>query len=117
MLEHPPIVALENSLVEARRQMAAAGAHWALVASPGDERYGELLRADTNGSGTVAERVRWVDARVSAAATLRDALSEMLLHDAGWVAVVEGERLAGVLTPASLQTAMRGSLREQVPAR
>jgi osmoprotectant transport system ATP-binding protein len=111
MLEHPPIVALESSLAEARRQMDAAGAHWALVVSPGDGRYGELLRADTDGGGTVAERLRWVDARVSADATLRDALSEMLLHDAGWVAIVEGERLAGVLTPASLQTAMRRSLR------
>jgi osmoprotectant transport system ATP-binding protein len=120
MLEHPPIVSPESSLAEARRQMDAVGAHWALVAAPADGRYGELMRADTDGDGTVAARARWVDARVSRDATLRDALSEMLLHDAGWVAVVDGERLAGVLTPTSLQSAMRSSLRvsaEGSPAR
>ena len=43
-------------------------------------------------------------------ATLKDALSVMLLHDAGWVAVLEGGRFLGVLTPDSLHAAMRHSM-------
>ena len=34
----------------------------------------------------------------------------MLLHDAGWVAVLEGGRFLGVLTPDSLHAAMRHSM-------
>lgn len=36
----------------------------------------------------------------------------MLQHDAGWVAVVDGDRFAGVLTPATLHTALRRSVNE-----
>ncbi|UPK77208.1 hypothetical protein MU582_20090 [Nocardioidaceae bacterium SCSIO 66511] len=34
----------------------------------------------------------------------------MLRHDAGWVAVLDGDRLAGVLTPDSLHGALRRSV-------
>lgn len=36
----------------------------------------------------------------------------MLQHDAGWIAVVDGDRFAGVLTPATLHTALRRSVNE-----
>jgi osmoprotectant transport system ATP-binding protein len=50
-------------------------------------------------------------ASVRLGATLRDAFSEMLLHDAGWVAVVDDDdRVIGVLTPASIQAAARRSV-------
>ncbi len=40
--------------------------------------------------------------------TLKDAFSEMLLYDAGWVAVLDGDdRFLGVLTPDSLYDASR----------
>ena len=42
--------------------------------------------------------------------TLRDALSAMLLHDAGRVAVVQDGRVCGVLTPESLHAALRRSV-------
>jgi osmoprotectant transport system ATP-binding protein len=44
---------------------------------------------------------------VAANATLKQALSEMLLHDAGWIAVLDGRRFLGVLTPDSIHHAMR----------
>jgi osmoprotectant transport system ATP-binding protein len=43
--------------------------------------------------------------------TLKDAFGEMLLHDAGWVAVLDDDdRLLGVLTPESLYDASRRSM-------
>ena len=44
-------------------------------------------------------------------ATLKDAFSEMLLHDAGWVAVLDhDDRFLGMLTPTGLLEASRRSL-------
>jgi osmoprotectant transport system ATP-binding protein len=43
-------------------------------------------------------------------ASLKDALSTMLQWDAGWVAVIDGERFLGVLTPATLHAALRRSI-------
>ena len=43
-------------------------------------------------------------------ATLKQAFSTMLQHDAGWVAVLDGERFLGVLTPARLHEALRRSI-------
>ena len=34
----------------------------------------------------------------------------MLQHDAGWVAVLDGDRFLGVLTPATLHEALRRSV-------
>ena len=34
----------------------------------------------------------------------------MLQHDAGWVAVLDGDRYLGVLDPASLHAALRRSV-------
>ena len=34
----------------------------------------------------------------------------MLQHDAGWVAVLDGDRYVGVLTPATLHEALRRSV-------
>jgi osmoprotectant transport system ATP-binding protein len=38
----------------------------------------------------------------------------MLQHDAGWVAVIDGDRLVGVLTPATLHEALRRSVESDV---
>ena len=47
---------------------------------------------------------------VSVGASLKDAFAEMLQHDAGWVAVLDGSRYRGVLTPWSLHVALRRSV-------
>ena len=50
--------------------------------------------------------------RRAADATLKAAMSELLQHDAGWVAVLEPrtDRYLGVLTPSSLHAALRHSV-------
>ena len=51
-------------------------------------------------------------AQVPVGATLREALAQLLLHDAPFVGVVDGDRCLGVLTPDALHTALRKSLAE-----
>jgi osmoprotectant transport system ATP-binding protein len=53
-----------------------------------------------------------VHARVPLDGTLRDALAQLLLHDAPWVVVVDGDRPIGLLTPDSLYASLRMSLAE-----
>ena len=53
-----------------------------------------------------------IEARVSVGATLKDALSQLLLHDAPWIGVFDGDECLGVLTAESLHAAMRHSLRD-----
>ncbi|MGP3923977.1 ABC transporter ATP-binding protein [Streptomyces sp. 8N616] len=60
--------------------------------------------------GTVREHARRMEAWLPLGATLKQAFSTMLQHDAGWIAVVEGDRFLGVLTPARLHEALRRSI-------
>jgi len=55
----------------------------------------------------VQDRCRPVVAAVGPTATLKDVTSALLLSDAGWVAVVDGDRLLGVLTPEAVHAAAR----------
>ncbi len=111
MLERRPVVRLEATLSDARRSIDADGADWAVVLDGVNGLYGELRRARAEGDGTVADRARRLLSRVSAQEPLSEALAEMLLHDAGWVAVFEGDRFRGVVTPQSLLDAVRRSMR------
>jgi osmoprotectant transport system ATP-binding protein len=47
--------------------------------------------------------------------SLKQAFSVMLQQDAGWVAVLDGARLVGVLTPESLHAALRRSVESIEP--
>ena len=51
------------------------------------------------GEGTVRDHADRMDAWVNHDASLKDALATMLQWDAGWVAVLDGDRFLGVLTP------------------
>jgi osmoprotectant transport system ATP-binding protein len=51
-----------------------------------------------------------MEAWVPVDASLKQAFAEMLQHDAGWVAVLDGERFLGVLTPTTLYEALRRSI-------
>ena len=53
--------------------------------------------------------MRPLPALVPVHATLADALATLLRHDAPWVAVVDGDRYVGVLTPDGLHAASRRS--------
>jgi|GEM_PF-6649299 len=48
-----------------------------------------------------------MDARIAADRTLYDAFSQMLIHQASWVAVLDGDRPVGVLAPASFLRAIQ----------
>ncbi|HEX2849949.1 MAG TPA: ABC transporter ATP-binding protein [Acidimicrobiales bacterium] len=50
-------------------------------------------------------------------ATLREALSVLLAHDTGWVAVLDGDRYVGVLTPETIHAALRRSIAASAPSR
>jgi osmoprotectant transport system ATP-binding protein len=102
-LESPVILSPGMPLAEAR---AALGAGAGAVVDAGGRLVGQLLAADAGGAGTVGERCRPA-AAVGAGASLKDVTSALLLSDAGWVAVVDGDRLLGVLTPEAVHAAAR----------
>jgi len=107
-LEHPPVVVLEDGVADARQAMA--GATWAVVLDPAGSLHGWVKDSMLTGGGAVKDVARRFDATVRMGASLKDAFAEMLQHDAGWVAVLEGNRYRGVLTPWSLHTALRRSI-------
>ncbi len=109
-LEHPPVVPPDASLTEARGVMDGAGSRWAVVVDGDGRLDGWLGRERADGDGAVADRCRPVAARVEAGSSLEDALAQLLLDDTGWVAVVEGDRYLGVLTPGALHAASRRPL-------
>jgi osmoprotectant transport system ATP-binding protein len=114
-LEKPAVVQLEDSLGQAREALAKADARWAVVLSDGGELRGWLSAERANGDGLVQDRVRRMRAWVPADSTLKNAFSVMLQQDAGWVAVLDGSTVLGVLTPESLHAALRRSIDDSVP--
>jgi len=105
-LEHPPTVHADDLVEEARRVLATASR--AVVLDQDGRFLGELDRETVgSGDGRVRERIRPVDATIPADRTLYDAFSQMLIHQAAWVAVIEDEHFVGVLTPASFLNAIR----------
>jgi len=115
-LEQPPVVRLSDPLADARTAMERSGARWAVVLDGDDSLRGWLSRERAGGAGgTVADRLRRMEAWVPVSATLKHAFSVMLQEDAGWVAVLDGDRFLGVLTPESLHAALRRSVEDMEP--
>jgi len=109
-LEQPPVVHLDDSLAAAARSLRQQGARWAVVLDDDENLHGWVAADEAQGGGTVADRARRMEAWVPAGSSLKSAFSEMLQHDAGWVAVLDGDRYLGVLTPAKLHEALRRSV-------
>jgi osmoprotectant transport system ATP-binding protein len=110
-LEHPPVVDVGDSIADAGAALAQAGARWAVVLDEAGDLRGWLsVDRTARGSGTVADQTRRMEAWVPRDAPLKDALAQMLQHDAGWVAVLDGSRFCGVLTPTTLHEALRRSV-------
>jgi osmoprotectant transport system ATP-binding protein len=103
-LESPVTLSPGLPLADARAALAGVGA--GAVVDAGGRFLGQLLAAEAGGEGTVEERCRPA-AAVGAGASLKDVTSALLLSDAGWVAVVDGDRLLGILTPESVHAAAR----------
>lgn len=110
-LQQPPVLDLDLTLSAARARMDADALDFAVVLDGARRLHGYLARTRADGDGVVGDRLQRLQAWVRAGDTLKDAFGEMLLYDAGWVAVLDGDdRFLGVLTPDSLYEASRRSL-------
>jgi osmoprotectant transport system ATP-binding protein len=109
-LEHPPVVHVADGLADARAELSRAGARWAVVLDDDGALHGWLSVERASGAGTVGSAARRMEAWVPADASLKAAFSTMLQLEAGWVAVLDGDRFLGVLTPESLHAALRHSV-------
>ncbi|SSC24389.1 ABC transporter, partial [Klenkia terrae] len=114
-LERPPVVHVGDGLADARAVLDRTGARWAVVLDDQDALHGWLSLDRAQGAGTVREVSRRMDAWVPVNSTLKNAFAIMLRMEAGWVAVLDGDRFLGVLTPESLHAALRRSVDGAVP--
>ncbi|MGY1751957.1 ABC transporter ATP-binding protein [Blastococcus sp. SYSU D01042] len=114
-LESPPVVHVADGLADARAAQERAGARWAVVLDDDGSLHGWLSLERATGAGTVGSAARRMDAWVPVDASLKTAFSTMLQHEAGWVAVLDGDRFLGVLTPESLHAALRRSVDGTTP--
>jgi osmoprotectant transport system ATP-binding protein len=109
-LEQPPVARLDESAAGAAERLRTDGARWAVVLDMQGDLHGWVGIDDLGSSGEVGDRVHRMKAWVPVGAPLKQAFGVMLQHDAGWVAVLDGSRFLGVLTPAKLHEALRRSV-------
>ncbi|WP_256106698.1 ATP-binding cassette domain-containing protein [Streptomyces sp. ODS05-4] len=112
-LEEPPVARPAEPTAAASRRLREEDARWAVVLGEDGDLRGwvsadDLARA--GGEGVVGDLARRMEAWVPVGAPLKQAFGEMLQHDAGWVAVLDGSRFLGVLTPSKLHEALRRSV-------
>ncbi|MCQ4046430.1 ABC transporter ATP-binding protein [Streptantibioticus rubrisoli] len=108
-LEQPPVVRLDDSAREAAARLADEEARWAVVLDGEGTLHG-WVAADTLGEGAVRDHARRMEAWLPVGSSLKQAFSAMLQHDAGWIAVLDGDHFLGVLTPGRLHGALRRSV-------
>ncbi|MBW5420791.1 betaine/proline/choline family ABC transporter ATP-binding protein [Streptomyces sp. BG9H] len=112
-LEEPPLARLDEPAAQAAARLREESARWAVVLDEGGDLHGwvgvdEVALAGTG--GTVGDLAHRMNSWVPVGAPLKQAFGVMLQHDAGWVAVLDGARFLGVLTPAKLHEALRRSV-------
>ncbi|MEV0254191.1 betaine/proline/choline family ABC transporter ATP-binding protein [Streptomyces sp. NPDC050732] len=112
-LEEPPVARLDEPAAQAAARLRAEEARWAVVLDAAGDLHGwvgldEVALAGTG--GTVGDLAHRMNSWVPVGAPLKQAFGVMLQHDAGWVAVLDGARFLGVLTPAKLHEALRRSV-------
>lgn len=112
-LEQPPIARLDESAEQAAARLREEEARWAVVLDADGDLHG-WVGVDEVGlagsGGTVGDLAHRMNSWVPVGAPLKQAFGVMLQHDAGWVAVLDGARFLGVLTPAKLHEALRRSV-------
>jgi osmoprotectant transport system ATP-binding protein len=114
-LEQPPVVHVNDSLADARGALERTGARWAVVLDDAGHLHGWLSADHASGAGTVGTAARRMEAWVPQGSSLKAAFATMLQMEAGWVAVLDGDRFLGVLTPESLHAALRRSVEGKIP--
>jgi osmoprotectant transport system ATP-binding protein len=111
----PPVVQPSSTVAAASAAVAGEDTEWAVVVGDDGKLLGwveprQILAAGGAAGAKVGLFVRPLDARVSLGSSLRAAFAQMLQQDASWVAVLEGDRYLGVLTPDALHAALRRSV-------
>ncbi|GGY93468.1 ABC transporter ATP-binding protein [Streptomyces olivaceoviridis] len=109
-LEQPPVARPEEPAARALERLRSAGARWAVVLDSDGDLHGWVGVEELPAGGTVGDLAHRMTAWVPVGAPLKQAFGVMLQHDAGWVAVLDGARFLGVLTPAKLHEALRRSV-------
>jgi osmoprotectant transport system ATP-binding protein len=109
-LDRPPVVHVGDDLAQARRAIDDAATKWAVVVDSDERLRGWIGRDQADGEGGVGDHTHRMEAWVPVGASLKQAFSEMLQYDAGWVAVLDRDRFVGVLTPDTLHAALRRSI-------
>jgi osmoprotectant transport system ATP-binding protein len=111
-LEHPPTIPPSATLADARAALEQGSMDWVAVVDENGVLAGHVRRGNAGGDGPITARVERIEAWTSIDDHLEDALAAMLLTDVGWVAVLDGDRFLGVLTPESIYRALRRSIEE-----
>ncbi|MGW1721329.1 betaine/proline/choline family ABC transporter ATP-binding protein [Streptomyces sp. NPDC002306] len=109
-LQQPPVVRPDEPAERAAERLRAQGTRWAVVLDARGDLHGWVGIDDLGAGGSVGDHAHRMSAWVPVGAPLKQAFGVMLQHDAGWVAVLDGARLLGVLTPAKLHEALRRSV-------
>ncbi|MET8245080.1 betaine/proline/choline family ABC transporter ATP-binding protein [Streptomyces sp. NPDC005202] len=109
-LEQPPVARLDESAERAAGRLRAEGTRWAVVLDASGDLHGWVGLDALAAGGPVGDLAHRMSAWVPVGAPLKQAFGVMLQHDAGWVAVLDGSRFLGVLTPAKLHEALRRSV-------
>ncbi|MFD4873041.1 betaine/proline/choline family ABC transporter ATP-binding protein [Streptomyces sp. NPDC058420] len=109
-LEQPPVARVDEPAQRAADRLRMEGARWAVVLDEQGELQGWVKADELTAGGTVGALAHRMNAWVPVGAPLKQAFGVMLQHDAGWVAVLDGARFLGVLTPAKLHEALRRSV-------
>ncbi|GAA5069061.1 ATP-binding cassette domain-containing protein [Streptomyces similanensis] len=109
-LEQPPVARLDEPAGRAAGRLRAEGARWAVVLDAAGDLHGWVGLDALAAGGSVGDLAHRMNAWVPVGAPLKQAFGVMLQHDAGWVAVLDGARFCGVLTPAKLHEALRRSV-------
>ncbi|MDX2598048.1 MULTISPECIES: ATP-binding cassette domain-containing protein [Streptomyces] len=109
-LEQPPVARPDEPAGRAAERLRAEGARWAVVLDARGDLHGWVGADDLAAGGTVGDRAHRMTAWVPVGAPLKQAFGVMLQYDAGWVAVLDGARFLGVLTPAKLHETLRRSV-------
>ncbi|MFQ6146705.1 ATP-binding cassette domain-containing protein [Streptomyces seoulensis] len=109
-LEQPPVARLDEPAGRAAGRLRAEGARWAVVLDAAGDLHGWVGLDALAAGGSVGDLAHRMNAWVPVGVPLKQAFGVMLQHDAGWVAVLDGARFCGVLTPAKLHEALRRSV-------
>ncbi len=109
-LDHPPTLPPTATLTEARDLITRCAVEWIAIVDGEGTIRGHLPAENADGDGNITERMQRVEEFVDVDDSLEHALAAMLLTQEGWVAVLDGSRFLGVLTPEAVYRALRNSL-------